>query len=83
MVAWDEFDKEEESYKDDEEANLTLMDLTSSDTKSESYSGSDSEEEDVTFPKLYHSNLINLVKDLMDHCQDKARHIKFYKSNMR
>lgn len=61
MATWDEFDKEEESDKDDEESNLALMDLTSLDTKYESYSGSYSEEEDMVFSKLYRSNLINLV----------------------
>lgn len=44
MEACDELDKEEELDKDDEEANLALMSLTSSNIKFDSDFGSYSEE---------------------------------------
>ena len=44
METWDKLVKEEETEKDDEEANLALIALTSSDTKSDSDSCSDSDE---------------------------------------
>ncbi|KAI5420963.1 hypothetical protein KIW84_044710 [Lathyrus oleraceus] len=42
----DELDNEEDSEKDEEQANLALMALISSKAESDSYSGSESEEED-------------------------------------
>lgn len=79
MATWDEFDKEVESGKDEEKANLALMTITSLDTKSDSDSSSDSKEEDEVFSKLTHSNLITLIQDLIIHCQDKAKDIKILK----
>lgn len=55
------------------------MALTSSDIESDSYFGSDSEEEYEVFSKLSLSNLITLVQDLMGLCQDKAKHMKILK----
>ena len=78
MATWDKLDKEEES--DEEEANLAMMALTSSDTKSNSDPDSDCEEDEV-FSKLSHSNLITLIQDLMGHFQDKARDIKILKKS--
>ncbi|KAI5389889.1 hypothetical protein KIW84_075267 [Lathyrus oleraceus] len=45
MATWDELEKEEEVDKDEEEANLSLMALTSSDIESYSDSSLDFEEE--------------------------------------
>ena len=42
-------------------------------------SGLGSEEEDEVFSKLYGSNLIYFIQDLMSRCQDKARHMKSFK----
>lgn len=39
MATWDQLDKEEEYYKDEKEANLALMALTSSYAKSDLGSG--------------------------------------------
>lgn len=44
METWDELDDEEDSDREAEEANLTLIALTLSDTKYESGSGSKSDE---------------------------------------
>lgn len=55
------------------------MTLTSSNTKYDSDSGSESEEEYEVFSKLSHFNLIILVQDLMVQCQDKAKHMKILK----
>ncbi|KAI5404002.1 hypothetical protein KIW84_051225 [Lathyrus oleraceus] len=46
MATWDELDKEDEYEKDEEKGNIALMDLTSSNIKSDSYSGLDSKQED-------------------------------------
>ncbi|KAI5410339.1 hypothetical protein KIW84_055729 [Lathyrus oleraceus] len=46
MATWDELDNEEDANKDEEQANLGLMALTSSETESESDFGFESEEED-------------------------------------
>lgn len=52
MATWDELETEEEFDKDEEKANLALMALTSSNTKSYSNSGSDYEEKYEVFSKL-------------------------------
>lgn len=77
MESWDELEKEGESDKYEEEFNRFLMALTSSDTESDSGSGSDCEEE--VFSKLSRLDLISFIQDLMDRFQDKAIHIKILK----
>ncbi|KAI5417687.1 hypothetical protein KIW84_042340 [Lathyrus oleraceus] len=52
METWDEIDNEEDSKKDEEQANLALMNLISSEAESNSDFSSKSEEEDVAFSKL-------------------------------
>lgn len=65
MATWDELDNEEDSKKDEEQANLALMDLISSEAKSNSNFSSKSEEEDVAFSKLSRYDLINFIQDLI------------------
>lgn len=54
---WDELENEKDSKKDEEQANLSLMALTSSEAESDS----DHDEEDGVFSKLSHSNLITFI----------------------
>lgn len=62
--------------KDEGEANLALMALTSSGTKYESTSDLEFEEKDGVFSNLSRSDLISFIQDLMSHYQDKARDMK-------
>lgn len=78
MAIWDKLDKEEESDKDYEEANLALMDLTSLDTKSDW----DSKEEDKVFSKQSRSGLILLFKTLWVSGNKNWDTSKFWKINM-
>lgn len=79
MTTWDELNKEEDSEKDEEQANLTLMALTSSEAESNSNSSSKSEEEDEVFSKISYFDLITLIQDLIGRCQEKVRHVKILK----
>lgn len=79
METWDELDNEENSDKDEEQTNIALMDLTSLETKSNSDSGSEFEEDDEVFSKLSRSYLITFIQDLMGRCQDKAIYMGFLK----
>ena len=76
METWDELDNEEDSEKDEERANLALMDSTFSD--SESGDGSDSESKDTehVIYKLSKSNQSTLCHSLMERRRQKARHMK-------
>lgn len=65
MSTWDELDNEEDSKKDEDQANLSLMTLTSFEAELDSDSGLQSKEEDEIFSKLSHSDLIIFVQDLM------------------
>lgn len=49
------------------------------DSKSEASSDSDSEDIEEVFSKLSKSDLITLCQDLMEICQQKARHMKILK----
>ncbi|KAI5397352.1 hypothetical protein KIW84_063243 [Lathyrus oleraceus] len=64
METWDELDNEEDFIKDEEEANLAFMVVTYSEAKSNSKSGSDSDEENEVFSKISRSDLITLIQDL-------------------
>lgn len=55
------------------------MASTFSNTEWEANSESDLEDADEVFSKLSRSYLITLYQDLMDRCQEKARHIKLIK----
>ncbi|KAI5394891.1 hypothetical protein KIW84_061497 [Lathyrus oleraceus] len=79
MAIWDELDNEESSDKNEGEENLTLMALISSDTKYESTSDLESNEEDKVFSNLSRSNLISFIQDLMSRFQDNARDMKTLK----
>ncbi|KAI5448721.1 hypothetical protein KIW84_015929 [Lathyrus oleraceus] len=65
ISTWDELDNEEDSKKDEDQANLSLMTLTSFEAELDSDSGLQSEEDDEVFSKLSHSDLIIFVQDLM------------------
>lgn len=79
MAIWDELDKEDELEKDEEEANLSLMALTSSDTEPDSDSSLYYEEENEVFSKLSCYDLIAFIQDLMGRYQEKTRHMKILK----
>lgn len=81
MATWHELDQKWEPDKDEEEANLALMASTSLDIESDLGSRSDSKEEEEVFSKLSHTHLIILIQDLMEHCQEKSKHIKILKNN--
>lgn len=61
MATWDELDNAEDFEMDEEQANLSLMALTSPEVESGSNSGSESAEEDKVFSKLSCSNLITFI----------------------
>lgn len=79
METWDELDNEENSENDEQQANLTLMALTSSEAESDSDSGSNSEEEDEVFSNLSRYDIITFLQDLMCRCQERSRHMKILK----
>lgn len=81
MATWDELDNKDNSDKDKGETNMALIALTSSDTGSESGSGSEYEEEDEVFFILTRSHLISCIQYLMCRCQDKAKHMKILKNH--
>lgn len=81
MTTWDELDNEEEYKKDEEKANLALMDITSSEAKSEFDYGSEYDKYDEVFSKLSRSDIITFVQELIGRCHEKARHMKILKKN--
>ena len=76
MVTWYELYDEEEVDKSKEKANLASVASTFSDLESEDGSDSNSEDVKEVFSKLSISDLITLSQDLMDRCQQKAKHMK-------
>lgn len=77
METQEELENEEEDDK--EEANLAQMALTLSESESEASSNLDPEDTKEVFSELFKSNLITLCQDLMERCQQKARHMKILK----
>lgn len=79
MATWDELDNKEDYEKDEEQANLAFMAITSTKVESDSDSSSEFEDEDEVFSKLSCSYLITFVQELMGRCQKKVRHMKILK----
>lgn len=71
MATWDELDNEYCLGREEGEANLELMALTSSDSEPKSDSGLESEDGDEVFSNLSCSDLISCIQDLMSHCQKR------------
>lgn len=65
MTTWNELYNKDKSGKYKREANLTLMTLTTSDTKYESTSNSESEEEEGVFSNLSCYDLIFVIQELL------------------
>lgn len=61
METWDELDNKDNLDKDKGAANMALVALTSSNTKSESTSDPKSEEEDEVIFNLSCSNMISFI----------------------
>ena len=81
METWNELDDDdEEADNNEEEANLALMASTFSYTESKVNLNLDSNDANEVFSKLSRSDLITFCQDLMDKCQEKARHMKILKN---
>lgn len=78
MATWEEIDSEGE----DEESNLALMTSTFSDSEAEAGSDSKSEDTKHVFFNLCKSDLSTLCHDLMERCQQKAKHIIFFRQSI-
>jgi hypothetical protein len=70
VATLDECDKESESEKDDEEANLALMATTTSDVESEAHS------DDEVFSELAREELVNVIRYPIGHCIGKSKSLK-------